>query len=365
MTAENRICDSCLLPSENLLRVRRGGSAVTCLCCNGWVRMSLRRTRRVPAWIRPSPDMDAEVIVEMREEFLRMRDHQGQDRWAERRMIFELGFSYLGPLNEQAWSLALHSLRLQGGAYNGNLPYLPTEEIDEELSKLSDVGVVHLPTNLVLRKQIAHLLRGDLGLGNKRRLITALSLWLIDDNEFRGRNVEPWARSFQFLQEVVKDLGERAEFVDDYIRIIGTSGNVYRISPRPHPPFYVVSRDVAVDDGGGRRPTICIDPVNANSVVFGDILVNLVLALCDDEMSARHIDTLARHVFGMERHSLRRRREHGARPANIEHLWRRALGNMPGEDVAENNRELFRQWRNVIDRFQTNLADWTEEEEEE
>ena len=264
---------------------------------------------------------------------------------------------------QRAWALALTALRLQESANNGNLPYLPNEEIDEELSKLSGLGVIHLPTNLIMRKQVAHLLRGDLGLANKRRLITGLFLWLIGDDEFRARNAEAWGRSFQFLQEVVKDLGDRAEFVDDYIRIIGTSGNVYRIKPRPHPPYYVVSREV-MNDGGLQHPTICIDPVNAHSVVFGDILVNLVLALCDDEMSARHIDTLARHVFGMDRHGLRRRRQ-GVRRANIEHLWRRALGNMPGEDLPENHRELFQQWRNVIDRFQTNLADWTEEEEEE
>jgi hypothetical protein len=35
----------------------------------------------------------------------------------------------------------------------------------------------------------------------------------------------------------------------------------------------------------------------------------------------------------------------------------------PGEP--EDHRALFQQWRRVIDRFQTNLADWSEEEEEE
>ena len=42
----------------------------------------------------------------MRERFLQMRDSQGGGRWAERRMIFELGFPYLGPLNARAWGFA-------------------------------------------------------------------------------------------------------------------------------------------------------------------------------------------------------------------------------------------------------------------
>ena len=358
MTSKSGVCDSCLEHSDNLRSIRRGGPINLCDCCNSWVRMSLRRTRRVPAWIRSSPDMSAEDIAEMREGFLQMRDHHGRDRWAERRMIFEMGFSYLGPLNDRAWSLALPSLGLQENKSNGSLPYLPSEVIDEELTKLSGVGIIHLPSNLQMRKQIAHLLRGDLGLANKRRFITGLFLWLIGDEEFRARDVNAWARSFQFLQEVVKDLGDRAAFIDGFIRIIGSSGNIYLIKPRSSTPYYIVSREI-----DGRNPTICIDPVNAHTVVFGDVLVNLVLALYDDQMSARHIDTLARHVFGgvhTERFGRQRRN------ANIEHLWRRALGNMPREPgVPEDHRALFQQWRRVIDRFQTNLADWSEEEEEE
>ena len=62
-------------------------------------------------------------------------------------------------------------------------------------------------------------------------------------------------------------------------------------------------------------------------------------------------------MFGTVGPGLHRPRNH-----NIENLWRRALGNMPGERT--NPGELFEQWRRVIDRFQTNLADWTEEEDE-
>ena len=356
------LCDSCGCSSEHLKRVHRGGVSQLCGCCGGWVRMSLRRTRRVPLWVRPAADLSPEDIGEMREMFQGLREQHanGVGRWAERRMIFELGFSYLGPLNERAWGLALQALELQEHVAVEMRPVLSNQEIDDEFAKLEKAGIIYRPTTPALRNQITHLLQGNLGLANKRRFITALFLWLIGDDEFRGRDVKAWAKSFQFLQEVVEDLGERAEFVDDYIRVIGSSGNSYRIRPRPHPPFYVVSREVIGRDMQ-QQQSICIDPINAHTVVFGDILVNLVLALYDDQISARHINTLASHVFGDPHADYRGRRR---RNVNIEHLWRRALGNMPDEEGAD-PREMFQQWRRVIGRFQTNLTDWEEMEEEE
>ena len=354
MVMNHGICDSCDQSSQDLKRIRRGGKFKVCSCCNGWVRMSLRRTRRVPAWIRADPNLSQEALAEVREKFLQMRDRHGRDRWAERRMIFEMGFPYLGPLNDTAWGLALSALELESFTTGNSLPNLRTADVTSELAQLEEVGVMHLPSNHQLRKQIANILRGDFGLSNKRRFITTLFIWLIGEDEFLARDPGAWALSFQFLKEVVDDLGERASFVDDSIRVIGSSGNIYRISPRPHPPYYVVAREVEQ-----QRQAICIDPINPHTVVFGDILVNLVLALYDDQLSARHIDTLARHVFGG--HRVRHAGHYGRN--NIEHLWRRALGNMPGEDP--DPQALFQQWRRVVDRFQTNLADWPTEEEEE
>ena len=354
MTSNHGICDSCGCSSENIKQIRRGGPIKLCTCCNGWVRMSLRRTRRVPAWIRAEPDMSPKALADVRENFLQIRDRHGQDRWAERRMIFEMGFPYLGPLNDGAWGVALSTLELENFTTNGTLPNLRTADVTIELAQLEDVGVMSLPSNPQMRKQIAHLLRGDFGLSKKRRFVTTLFIWLIGEDEFLARDPEAWALSFQFLKEVVDELDDRASFVDNHIRVTGSSGNVYRISPKPQPPYYVVAREV-----GDQRQAICIDPVNAHTVVFGDILVNLVLALYDDQMSARHIDTLARHVFG--RQSVRHAGQYGRN--NIEHLWRRALGNMPGEHP--DPQALFQQWRRVVDRFQTNLADWPIEEEDE
>ncbi len=355
MVENQGVCDSCGQSSQGLKRISRGGKIKVCFCCNGWVRMSLRRTRRVPAWIRPDPNLSQEALVEVREKFLLMRDRHGRERWAERRMVFEMGFPYLGPLNDTAWGLALSVLELESFTTSNSLPNLRTADVTREFAKLEEIGVMHLPSNPQLRKQIAHLLRGDFGLSNKRRFVTTLFIWLIGEDEFLARDPEAWALSFQFLQEVVHDLGERASFIDDSIRVTGSSGNIYRISPRPHPPYYVVAREVE-----HQRQPICIDPLNAHTVVFGDILVNLVLALYDDQISARHIDTLARHVFG------RRRPQHGGlyERNNIEHLWRRALGNMPPGE-APPAEALFQQWHRVVDRFQTNLADWPIEEEEE
>ena len=360
MVANHGVCDSCKQPSEGMKLIRRREKFKVCSCCNGWVRMSLRRTRRVPAWIRPDPNLSQEDLVEVREKFLQMRDRHGRDRWAERRMVFEMGFPYLGPLNDRAWDLALSELDLDRSDFTTSDTTLRLPDVTRELAQLEEVGVMHLPSDGRLRLEIAHLLRGDFGLANKRRFVTTLFIWLIGEDEFLARDPDAWALSFQFLQEVVDDLGDRASFVDDTIRVTGSSGNIYRISPRPHPPYYVVSRE---HEGG--RQAICIDPLNAHTVVFGDILVNLVLALYDDQISARHIDTLAQHVFGTRR---RNRRGELYERNNIEHLWRRALGNMPpredlpGEVPAAE--ALFQQWRRVVDRFQTNLADWPMEEEE-
>jgi hypothetical protein len=89
--------------------------------------------------------------------------------------------------------------------------------------------------------------------------------------------------------------------------------------------------------------------------VFGDVLVTLVLSLYDDQISARRINTLSQHVFGQPFGRPRRN-------ANIDHLWQRALGQaQQGEN--DDNTELPIVWRRLLDRFQTNLADWTLEED--
>ena len=116
-----------------------------------------------------------------------------------------------------------------------------------------------------------------------------------------------------------------------------------------------------------QRTGICIDPIGAGRVVFGDVLVTLVLSLYDDQISARRINTLSHHVFGRPNQSRRRRN------ANIDHLWQRALGNTPlrfqhldqEEEEGEGDQTIPMAWQRLLDRFQTSLADWTLEEDEE
>ena len=107
---------------------------------------------------------------------------------------------------------------------------------------------------------------------------------------------------------------------------------------------------------GEQYQHICIDPVGASNVIFGDVLVTLILSLYDDQTSARHIDTLARYLFGGNR---------GRRITDVQQLWRRALGNMPrGLRGNRQDQAISTTMEYIIDRFQTNLADWSNEGDE-
>tara|TARA_B100001996_G_scaffold162522_1_gene123962 strand:+ start:1983 stop:2888 length:906 start_codon:yes stop_codon:yes gene_type:complete len=299
--------------------------------------------------------MSAEEISEMRQLFLAMRSDSSMGRWLERRMVIELGFSYIGPLDDRAWSNAIFELsHYEGYRLAASAPTKITPpEITVALVKLEKAGVVRLPEDLRLREQIARILLGHYGKQVEKRFVTAVFIWLVGEDEFVARNPGPWGISFQFLQQVLKDIGERGSFEEGYIQVVGSSGNTYRIEPKFAAPHYGVFR-VSEDSASA---FICIDPIGTTDVLFGDILVNLVLALYDDMNSARHISTLGRHVFSIPARMRRRN-------VNIEHLWRRALGNIP-EEVEGDPRAMFQQWRQVVDRFQTNLEEWNWSLEEE
>ena len=358
MPQNHPICSSCNISSETVKHARRSKLDL-CDCCRSWVRMSLRRTRKIPAWVRPDPNISAEELAELREVFQNLSRRQTHNQMRQH-YIFHMGFPYLGPISEKAWSAFLTPLGLFEIEIDTPLPNIPHNVIEAKISRLERAGTVQLPTQPALRKHIAHLLRGDFGLENKRLFITAVFIWLVAEDEYIARVPEAWANSFTFLREVVNELGDRASFVDGIIRVIGSSGNTYCIAPTPQSPYYFVSRVVNED----QRAPICIDPVGASKVVFGDVLVTLVLSLYDDQISARRINTLSHHVFGRPNHPRRRN-------TNIDHLWRRALGNAPRppltfqheDPTAAPNQELPIVWRRLLDRFQTNLADWTLEED--
>ena len=52
------------------------------------------------------------------------------------------------------------------------------------------------------------------------------------------------------------------------------------------------------------------------------------------------------------------------RNRNINHLWQRALGQHYNERREENDRPEDNIWQHLLDRFQTNLDDWSGAEEE-
>ena len=358
-----QVCSSCRTPSYTLKHSRRHNLDL-CEVCKPWTLMSLMRTRDVPGWIHPDPNMSSHELADLRQQF---RDSLQTDQRHARAFLqahphpIGMGFTYSGPLSERGWSVALsilsESASTEPSEYTA--PNIPQTEVDRELSRLEEAGVLRLPRQPLVRKHVAHLLRGDYGLENQRRFITMVFLWLVADDEFIARVPEPWAVSFNFLRDVVNELGDRASFVDGTIRVTGSSGNMYSIAPKRPMPYYQVSRIV-----DGSRTGICIDPIGASRVVFGDVLVTLVLSLYDDQVSARRINTLSHHVFGRPPNSRQRRN------ANIDHLWQRALGNRPlryqhlGEEDDEDDQALPMAWQRLLDRFQTNLADWTIEEDD-
>ncbi len=350
MIDNEQICGSCGTPSESLKHSARGNVDL-CEMCVPWVKRSLNRTRSIPRWIRPHASL--EYVAELRGKFQEMfhRDHRNQ---MIRHHIMDMGFPYLGPFNDASWSNSFSILNFED--VQTPAPNISETVVDNELSRLEKAGVIRLPTQPMLRKYVAHLLRGDFGLANKRRFITALFIWLVSDDEFIARVPEAWATSFNFLRDVVKELEDRASFVDSGIHVIGSSGNTYRIQSRAQKPYYLVTR--IVED---KRIPICIDPLGASNVVFGDVLVTLVLSLYDDQISARRINTLSQHVFGTPVHHQRQRN------VNIDHLWRRALGNAPEdapEDTGDDNPGMPMAWQRLLDRFQTNLDDWTHMEDD-
>mgnify|MGYP001208774765 CR=1 FL=1 len=362
-TEPEQVCSSCRTPSFPLKHSRRHNLDL-CEVCRSWVLMSLRRTRHIPSWIQPDPNMTPHELADLRQQF---RESLQTDRRHARVFLqahphpIGMGFAYSGPLSERGWGVALsilsasHSIELS----EFTTPNLPPSVIEEELSRLEEAGVIRLPRQPLMKIQVAHLLRGDFGLQMQRRFITMVFLWLVSDDEYIARVPDAWATSFNFLRDVISELGDRASFVDGNIRVIGSSGNTYTIAPKKPTPYYQVSRVV-----DGQRTGICIDPIGASSVVFGDVLVTLVLSLYDDQISARRINTLTPHVFGQPPNSRRRRN------ANIDHLWQRALGNRPlrfqhlDEEDEEDDDALPMAWQRLLDRFQTNLADWTVEEDE-
>ena len=339
-------CTNCHKPTRNRNFIFRTGT-YCCSICRPWHRLFARSVRRTIAALEA---LGYDQMDDIREQAAELY-HASEET---RSLGFdEMGLPYHGAVDDRHWSRLLHQMTPSHQTRNPfthgyNIDKLGSDVVAEILQPLENLGVRIMPQGILLREHLAHFLFGTFGQIPKDRLISIILQWSTADYFFR--NSEAWARSFSFIQEVVSELGDRSHFFDDGIRVTGSSNNLYEIEPVRRPPFYRVTR---IHEE--QRMHICIDPIGANSVVFGDILVSLVLSLFEDQKSALRISTLHPHIFGtVVRH----------RNRNINHLWQRALGNRYNQRREENTEPEENIWQHLIDRFQTNLDDWSGVEEE-
>ena len=339
-------CTNCLQPLRNMKKLNNG--SYCCFACLPWHRYFGRSVRRT---LTALEELGYDRVDDIREQAAELYHNSEQHH----NIAFdERGMPYSGAIDDRQWSRILQrttpSHQTRNPFITGyNIDKLGSEYVDEILQPLGNLGIRILPQAPLLREQLAHFMIGTFGQIPKDRLVSIMLQWTTADYFFR--NPEAWARSFEFIQEVVSELGERAHFTEEGIRVIGTSNNLYQIAPIIRPPFYRVSRIYE-----GQHMHICIDPIGAASVVFGDILVSLVLSLLEDQRSALRINTLHPHIFGGPRRHRNR---------NINILWQRALGRHHNRENEDNNEHEENVWQHLIDRFQTNLADWNGVEEEE
>jgi hypothetical protein len=187
------------------------------------------------------------------------------------------------------------------------------------------------------------------------RFKTMLAVFSTPPSSFARRSLGPWAKSFQWLHRRVENLST-ARFILRGIEITGSSGNCYTITPKPSYPYYQVHR---IHDDHSVFVCIDLDPRGKRDVVFGDILVSLVLALANDMNTALQITTLQQHIFGS-----RRNMRHHRRPIiAFDHLFARAHGTAPVQGTEHDHLVDFsNRMRHLVNRFQTSLDDFTEEE---
>ena len=340
-----KCCINCHRPARNLQTLPTGVSC--CFACIPWYRLFERSVRRINVTLRALGYDDTTNIQALASALYHNTEQNHQHR------VDEMGVPYIGPIDDRHWSLLLNRMTPSHQTSNpftisNDIIQLGSECVNGVLQPLNNLGIRVLPQTNLLREQLAHFLIGTFGQIPKDRLISAMLQWTTVDYFFR--NSEAWARSFIFIHEVVSELGERAYFTSDGIRVIGTSNNLYQITPVRRPPFYRVTR--IYED---QHTHICIDPIGASSVVFGDILVSLVLSLFEDQKSAMRINTLHPHIFGIPRRHRNR---------NINHLWQRALGRHHERQQGDDTEPEGNVWQYLIDRFQTNLDDWNGVEEE-
>ena len=347
-------CSSCKHPIPSLLKplpAREGGGFV-CTVCYPWVKASLARDHELLSTLNPEHTLD--MVSELNELF----DYPGTS-WGDG---FSRGGRWYGPRNSAAWAVALelfprpktsqihhierHQRTMGDRAHATFHQYAPR------------AAMRGLTPSQIL--QIIWILNPDSRFGmhdpvTLNRFKTMLALFSTPPSSFARRSLGPWAKSFQWLHRRVEKL-PTARFILRGIEITGSSGNVYRITPKSSHPYYQVHR---IQDDNSVFVCIDLDPRGKPDVVFGDILVSLTLALANDKVTALRITTLQQHVFGWRANT----RHHRRRNIAFDHLFARAHGTAPVQGTEHDHLvDWSNRMRHLVHRFQTNLDDFMEEE---
>ena len=351
--SDSNSCPSCQLPildhSQPLPAHGRAISA--CGVCHPWVKSSLDRHQLLSAF---NPDQTLELAAELEE----LYDYPGT-LWGDG---YSMGGSWFGPLNSSAWAVTLelfphpnqslirhlrqHQKTMGARAASTFYEFAPRVA----MKGLSESQILH----------VIWILNPDSVFGMQdpvmfERFKAMLAVFSTPPNAFLRRSLSPWAKSFQWVHRLVERL-PTAKFILQGIEVTGTSGNCYHILPNDSPPFYQVRRI-----HNDRSDFVCIDldPRGKRDVVFGDILVALTLSLANDKETVLQITTLQQHVFGWRANRRYHRRRHNA----LDHLFARAHGTAPVQGTEHDHLvDWPNRMRHLVNRFQTNLHDFTEEE---
>ena len=206
-----------------------------------------------------------------------------------------------------------------------------------------------VPSSPSLREAISRIADGAFGDEPADRIRASLLLWsTVVELEFLTCPPSAWARSFQWVREIVEENPESIQISKEGIYVDGTSKNRYRISPatrsQGHDRFEIRKVSRVGDDVLGDNP-ICIHSVTDDEQnperPLGDVVVNLILALRDDLHTAEKIPQLYRQLPP----EFQTRRRVGDRRRWRENFAEYMMRNHPERHRREFNALDFREWR--------------------
>ena len=277
--------DSCILCNEtefNMSPLERGGAC--CLPCQPWVG----HTNNV---YKPHPIIAAlKRIGYANPSSIRKlaRDIHSQESDLTRSLGFCTFFlPEKGPENDKHWRRMMQQISLQQSLGWGTMMNkqvdLDNDTLEVMMDHIESLGVNRLPKSNRQKERLANLIGGAFGQDAKDATVARILQWNTPRDFFGDEGA--LARSFRWLKEIVNGLDHnRVWFVENGIMIIGTSGNVYEIIPSRSRPLYRVTLP---ECGSG----VCLNSISSDGP-FGDVLVDLVLALYNDELSAQRIPLL-------------------------------------------------------------------------